>query len=82
MQTQCSAASFGFQAVEGRSVVASFDGGTLSSDAGALLLGETDRAVALIDRFAACFTAWSWAGRRRRAGTGSPTTARRSRSCR
>ena len=32
------------------------DGGTLSSDAGALLLGETDRAVALIDRFAACFT--------------------------
>ena len=56
MQTQCSAASFGFQAVEGRSVVASFDGGTLSSDAGALLLGETDRAVALIDRFAACFT--------------------------
>ena len=56
MQTQCSAASFGFQAVEGRSVVASFDGGTLSSDAGALLLGETDRAVASIDRFAACFT--------------------------
>ena len=56
MQTQCSAASFGFQAVEGRSVVASFDGGTLSSDAGVLLLGETDRAVSLIDRFAACFT--------------------------
>ena len=46
MQTQCSAASFGFQAVEGRSAVASFDGGRLSSDAGALLLGEMDRAVA------------------------------------
>jgi hypothetical protein len=36
-------------------VVADFDGGMVSSDAGALLLGETDKAIRLIDRFAACF---------------------------
>jgi hypothetical protein len=36
-------------------VVADFDGGRVSSDAGALLLGETDRAIRLVDRFAACF---------------------------
>ena len=36
-------------------VVASFDGGMITSDAGALLLGATDRAIRLIDRFAACF---------------------------
>ena len=56
MQTECSAASFGFQAVAGRSVVAGFDGGAVSSDAGALLLGAADRAIGLIERFAACFT--------------------------
>jgi hypothetical protein len=32
-----------------------FDGGVISSDAGALLLGATDNAIALVDRFAACF---------------------------
>jgi hypothetical protein len=33
---------FGFASVEDRKVVASFDGGNISSDAGALLLGATD----------------------------------------
>lgn len=28
----------------------------MTSDAGALLLGATDRAIRLVDRFAACFT--------------------------
>jgi hypothetical protein len=37
-------------------VVAAFDGGTITSDAGALLLGGTDRAIKLVDRFAACFS--------------------------
>jgi len=36
-------------------VVAAFDGGAITSDAGALLLGETDRAIRLTERFAACF---------------------------
>jgi hypothetical protein len=37
-------------------VVAAFDGGAVTSDAGALLLGATDRAIKLVDRFAGCFT--------------------------
>ena len=37
-------------------MVASFDGGAITSDAGALLLGQTDRAIGLVDRFAACFS--------------------------
>jgi hypothetical protein len=36
-------------------VVARFDGGAISSDAGALLLGHTDRVIGLVDRFAGCF---------------------------
>jgi hypothetical protein len=35
--------------------VAGFDGGAITSDAGALLLGAVDRAIGLIGRFAACF---------------------------
>ena len=56
MQTECSTALGGFQPVDGRAVVAAFDGGTVTSDAGALLLGRADAAVGLVDRFAACFT--------------------------
>jgi hypothetical protein len=41
--------------VEGREVVAAFDGGPITSDAGGLLLGATDRAIGMMDRFAACF---------------------------
>jgi hypothetical protein len=35
--------------------VAGFDGGAITSDAGALLLGATDRAIGLVERFAGCF---------------------------
>jgi hypothetical protein len=56
MQTECSADLFGFAPVEGRSVVSAFDGGKMTSDAGALLLGATDRAIRLVERFAGCFT--------------------------
>src|SRR5215467_13138851 len=55
MQTECSADQFGFARVDGRAVVAGFDGGNITSDAGALLLGATNRAIGLVDRFAACF---------------------------
>ncbi len=55
MQTECTPALFEFPAVEGRRVVASFDGGAITSDGGALLLGQTDRAIRLTERFAACF---------------------------
>jgi hypothetical protein len=55
MPTQCSRDLFGYEVVEGRQVVAAFDGGAVTSDAGALLLGATDRAIGLVGRFAACF---------------------------
>ena len=55
MPTECSAESFDFGSVEGRRVEAAFDAGLVTSDAGALLLGATDRAIRMIDRFASCF---------------------------
>src|ERR671926_802508 len=55
MPTECSADLFGFAPVEGRAVVAAFDGGAITSGGGALLLGATDRAIRLVERFAACF---------------------------
>jgi hypothetical protein len=56
MPTECNPALFEFAPVEGRQVVAAFDGGAITSDAGALLLGETDRAIRLTERFTACFS--------------------------
>ena len=55
MQTECIPGIFGFEAVAGREVVAAFDGGAITSDAGALLLGATDRAIKMVDRLASCF---------------------------
>lgn len=55
MPTERSADLFGFAAVEGREVVGAFDGGAITSDAGALLLGAADRAIKLTERLAACF---------------------------
>lgn len=55
MQTQCIAKQLEFCSVEGRRVVAQFDGGHVSSDAGALLLQRTDAAIGLLDRLAGCF---------------------------
>ena len=55
MPTESSRDLFGFAPVEGREVVAAFDGGAITSDAGALLLGATDRAIGMMTRFAACF---------------------------
>jgi hypothetical protein len=56
MPTECNPALFDFAPVGGRAVVAGFDGGAITSDAGALLLGATDRSIGLVRRFAACFT--------------------------
>ena len=56
MPTECSRDLFGYEVVEGRQVVAAFDGGRVTSDAGALLLGATNRAIGLVQRLARCFT--------------------------
>lgn len=56
MPIDCSPKQFGFAPVQGRQVIAAFDGGAITSDAGALLLGAADRAIRLVERFAACFS--------------------------
>ena len=53
--TECTQTSFSFQAHFRRQVSAQFDGGTMTSDAGGLLLRETDRRLKLLSRFAQCF---------------------------
>jgi hypothetical protein len=53
--TQCNQNRFEFTAHFGREVVAHFDGGTMTSDSGALLLRETDRRLNLLPRLAECF---------------------------
>jgi Transposase DDE domain group 1 len=55
MPTECSRDLFGYEVVEGRQVVAAFDGGQVTSDAGALLLGAANRAIGLVRRLARCF---------------------------
>ena len=56
MTTECNGGQFAFEGFEKRAVVASFDGGAITSDAGALLLRETDRILSMSERVAGCFT--------------------------
>ncbi len=53
--TECIESSFGFEACGSREIMARFDGGTISSDGGALLLRQTDRRLNLLPRLAECF---------------------------
>jgi hypothetical protein len=53
--TECSQSNFGFKAFGSREIVARFDGGTISSDGGALLLREADKRINLLARLAECF---------------------------
>jgi hypothetical protein len=69
MPTECNPTLFEFAPVEGRRLVAAFDGGSITSDAGALLLGETDRVIRLTERFAVCFIDARAPDRRRRNGS-------------
>lgn len=54
METECTQSEFNFKGLEKREVVAKFDGGTITSDAGALLLREVDSATKIVQQFAAC----------------------------
>ena len=56
MQTDRSAKQFDFEGFEGRKVVGGFDGGALTSNGGAALLREADRAIGLTSRFARCLS--------------------------
>jgi len=56
MQTECNQDSFEFASLGSRKVTAAFDGGAMTSNAGDLLLRETDRVLGLSRQAAACFT--------------------------
>ncbi len=55
MQTECSRDLVGFQDLGTRKVVAGFNGGMISSDAGGLLLREVALTTDLLRQFAGCF---------------------------
>jgi len=55
MPTLCSAEQLEFEALGSRKVTAAFDGGAITSNAGALLLRQTDRRIGLSRQAAACF---------------------------
>lgn len=56
MKTACIEHQFTFQGLNHRRVEAKFDGGSITSDAGSLLLRETEKRVGIIEQFARCFT--------------------------
>jgi len=56
MQTECIQTTFHFEELGKRQVVAQFNGGTISTDAGGLLLREVEHRKGIIDQFSTCFT--------------------------
>ena len=54
--TEYTQSSFEFEAHFSRQVVASFDGGTITSDAGVLLLRKVEQRTGIVRQFAACST--------------------------
>lgn len=54
--TQCTPTLFHFQDLGSREVVAAFDGGKVTSDAGGLLLRQVDGLFGFTEQFARCFT--------------------------
>src|SRR5262245_13931364 len=56
MTTQCTTPDLFFEPLAQRDVVARFDGGLVSSDAGGLLLREVEAKFRFIEQFARCFT--------------------------
>ena len=55
MTTQCIESCFQFQPLGSRDVVARFDGGDITSDAGGLLLRKVEQRTGILRQFAACF---------------------------
>jgi len=55
VETQCRDPKFVFQGTGSRSLVAEFNGGTITSDAGALLLRQLETRRGIVSQFAACF---------------------------
>jgi Transposase DDE domain group 1 len=53
--TQCNQAPFQFAKHFQREVVAGFDGGTITSEAGSLLLRQVEQRTGIVRQFANCF---------------------------
>jgi hypothetical protein len=56
MTTECSQEPFPFHPLNQREVRGQFDGGSITSDAGGLLLREVEKRTNIIGQFACCFT--------------------------
>ena len=56
MKTQCNGPSYLFPAEISRNVIARFDGGAITSDAGGLLLSQVERRTGMVRQLVACFT--------------------------
>ena len=56
MKTECTRKHDSFQALGKREIVADFNGGTITSDGGSLLLREVEQRTSILSRFADCFT--------------------------
>lgn len=56
MSTECIQERFDFHPLNRREVVARFDGGEITSDAGALLLREVERRAGILRQLSSCFT--------------------------
>ena len=54
--TECTQPELRFRGPGKREVVARFDGGDITSDAGVMLLGQVERRTGILRRFAECFT--------------------------
>ena len=55
MSTQCTSEQLTFQGFDGAAVVADFNGGEITSDAGALLLAQAEKAAGIVGRLTGCF---------------------------
>ena len=55
MPTDCNSPQLAFEGFDGRQVVGGFDGGAVTSNGGAALLREADRAIGLTRKVAGCF---------------------------
>src|SRR5213594_1964070 len=55
MPTECIQEAFRFHSQSGRELVARFDGGTITSDGGGVLLGAVERRTEIVRQFAGCF---------------------------
>lgn len=55
MKTECNPSQLEFHALGRRKVVSKFDGGNITSDAGGLLLRETEKRTGILKGFAECF---------------------------